>query len=117
MSTRQYTIQLYPNVFGRVAVVSPSVWFGDKFIVHYVEALHQLPRLRIWLDTGTKEGRDAAEQQETVTNARLLKDDLVKRGWRLGTDLKYFEADGAEHNGRAWAARVEPILEFLFPRR
>jgi predicted alpha/beta superfamily hydrolase len=107
----------YPHVFGRVAVVSPSVFWGDKFIVHYVEALRSKPDERIWLDIGTKEGRDDKEALETVTNARLLESTLIKKGWKPGKDLKYFEAQGAEHNERAWAARVGPILEFLFPHK
>ena len=104
----------YPNVFGRLAVVSPSVFWGDKFIVHYVEALSGKPVERIWLDIGTKEGQNSAKQQETVTNTHLLESALLKKGWKLGKDLKYFEAQGAEHNERAWAARVGPMLEFLF---
>lgn len=107
----------YPNVFGRLAVVSPSVFWGDKFIVHYLEALRGKPDGRIWLDTGTREGRNAAEEQETVTYTRLLESALVKKGWKLEKDLKYFEALGAEHNERAWAARVGPMLEFLFPKK
>jgi predicted alpha/beta superfamily hydrolase len=106
----------YPQIFGRVAMVSPSVWFADKQIVHYVDALSTKPNLRIWMDTGTKEGRNAEDAQNTLANARLLKDTLVRKGWRPGKDLSYFEAEGAEHNERAWAARVEPILRFLFPR-
>jgi predicted alpha/beta superfamily hydrolase len=107
----------YPNVFGRVAVVSPSVWWGKNYIVYYVEALKRKPSLRVWLDIGTKEGRNAEESQTTVDGARLLKQTLIKKGWKLGKDLKYFEAQGAEHNERAWAARFEQILEFLFPRK
>jgi predicted alpha/beta superfamily hydrolase len=106
----------YSDIFGRVAVVSPSVWFADMQIVHYVEALSKRPNLRIWIDTGTKEGRDIEDALNTVANARLLKDTLVRKGWRPGKDLSYFEAEGAEHNERAWAVRVEPILRFLFPR-
>ena len=106
----------YPNVFGRLAVVSPSVWFADHHIVHYVEAAQKLP-LRIWLDIGTKEGRGAPEAQTSVADARQLRDALIEKNWRLGKDLRYFEAEGAEHNERAWAARVEEILRFLFPRK
>ena len=106
----------YPHRFGRVAVVSPSVWFADKQIVHYVESLWKRPNLRIWMDTGTKEGRNTEDAENTLANARLLRDTLVRKGWRPGKDLSYFEAEGAEHNERAWAARVEPILRFLFPR-
>lgn len=104
----------YPNVFGRLAVVSPSVFWGDKFIVHEVEALRRKPDERIWVDIGTKEGRDGKEALETTTNARLLESTLIKKGWKEGKDLKYFEAQGAEHNEGAWAARVEPMLVFLF---
>jgi len=107
----------YPNVFGRVAVVSPSVWWGNNYIIHYVEAQKKKPSLRVWLDIGTKEGRNPEEAQTTVDGARLLKETLIKKGWKLGKDLKYFEAQGAEHNERAWAARFEQILEFLFPRK
>ena len=89
------------------------MWWADNQIVHYTEARPKEP-LRIWLDIGTKEGRDAKEAQATVDGARLLKDALIKKGWS-GNDLKYSEAEGAEHNEKAWAARVEQILEFLFP--
>ena len=107
----------YPEVFSRLAVVSPSVWFDDRRIVHYVEALPKRPRLRIWLDTGTKEGGTLSEAKETVADARLLRETLTRKGWKLGRDLGYAEREGAEHNERSWAARVEPMLQFLFPPR
>ena len=107
----------YPTVFERLAVVSPSVWFANHHIVRYVEASSKRPKVRIWLDTGTKEGSNAEEAQRTIKDARLLKETLIKKGWKLGRDFTYFEAEGAEHNERAWAARVEQILKFLFPRK
>lgn len=107
----------YPKVFGRLAVVSPSVWWADNQIVRYTEALPKKPSLRIWLDMGTKEGRNEPEAQNAVNGTRLLRDTLIKKGWKLEKDLKYFEAAGAEHNERAWAARVESILQFLFPKK
>ena len=106
----------YPNVFSRVAVVSPAVWWADYHIVQYTD---QQPKqsLRIWLDIGTKEGRDASEAQKTVDGADLLESALLRKGWRLGKDLEFVKAEGAEHNERAWAARVDQILEFLFPKK
>ena len=112
-----YLALKYPNVFGRAGVVSPSVWFAGKNIVHYVEALPKKRNVRLWIDMGTKEGRTPEEAQQSDDDARLLRDALVKKGWRIGKDLSYFEAEGAEHNEAAWAARVEPILTFLFPRK
>ena len=107
----------YPNVFRRIAVVSPAVWWADNQIVHYTEAQKRKPPQHIWLDIGTKEGRDAKQAQTTVEGARLLRNTLIKKGWTEGKDLKYFEAEGAEHNERAWAARIDKILEFLFPKK
>ncbi len=112
-----YLALKYPNVFGRVAVVSPSVWFANKQIVRYVEALPKKQAVRIWMDVGTKEGSTAEEAQQTVDGARLLKETLVKKGWKVGKDFNYLEAAGATHNEGAWAARVESILTFLFPRK
>ena len=111
-----YLALKYPNVFGRVAVVSPSVWWDNKMILREVEALKKRPRLRIWLDMGTKEGKDQADADENTGYTRQLRDALKAKGWKEGADLKYYEAVGAEHNERAWAQRVEPMLRFLFPR-
>jgi predicted alpha/beta superfamily hydrolase len=107
----------YPNVFRKLAVVSPSVFWGDKFIVHYVEKLRSKPNERIWLDIGTKEGGNPAEEQETVANTLSLNSALIKKGWKPGKDLKYFEDQGARHNETAWAERAWRMLEFLFPKQ
>lgn len=112
-----YLALKYPKVFGRVAVVSPSVWWDSRMILRAVESVKKKPALRIWLDMGTKEGRNQAEADEGTRDARRLRDALVAKGWKENSDLKYFEAEGAEHNERAWAARVEPMLKFLFPTK
>ncbi|MDX6614864.1 MAG: hypothetical protein QOD75_4050 [Blastocatellia bacterium] len=112
-----YLALKHSDVFGRVAVVSPSVWFANKQIVHYVETLPTKTSVRIWIDTGTREGRNAEEAKQAVTDARLLQDTLIRKGWKPGKDLNYFEAADAEHNERAWSARVELILTYLFPRK
>lgn len=112
-----YLALKYPRVFGRAAVVSPSVWFANKQIVHYVDALPKKPKLRIWMDIGTKEEGTPEKAQQTVNEARLLQETLIKKGWKPGKDFNYFEAEGAAHNEAAWAARVERILTFLFPRK
>lgn len=112
-----YLALKYPKVFGRAGVVSPSVWFANKHILHFVESLSKKPDARLWIDIGTKEGRTPEEAQQSVDDAKLLRDALVKKGWRMGKDLNYLEAEGAQHNEAAWAARVESILAFLFPRK
>jgi len=101
----------YTWVFGKLAVMSPSVWWRNRAILKSVGQIKRKPDLRIWLDIGTKEG------QRALPDARALKAALVGKGWRLDQDLCYTEIEGAEHNEVAWAQRVGPMLKFLFPRR
>ena len=101
----------HSSVFGKLAVLSPSVWWDSRKIIHEVVALTSKLPLRIWLDAGTGEGPDV------TTDARMLRDALVAKGWKVDDDLKYFEAEGAEHNERAWGSRVDRVLKYLFPKQ
>lgn len=101
----------YPDVFGKLAILSPSVWWHNRAILRTVEQLRQKTGQPIWLDIGTKEGKRA------LTDVRALKRLLIKKGWRAGKDLEYREIDGGKHTESAWAERVGPMLKFLFPRR
>jgi predicted alpha/beta superfamily hydrolase len=103
----------YPRVFGGLAILSPSVWWDDRSIVTAVQAFRSRLRPRVWLDVGTAEG-DAP--RSAVEDARLLRDALIEKGWRAGTDLEYREIEGAGHNENAWGARFGEVLAYLFPR-
>jgi predicted alpha/beta superfamily hydrolase len=97
----------YSEVFTRLIVMSPSIWWDDYAIFRLVGILGKKPPLKIWLDTGTDEpGWELA---------RDLRNYLIDKGWHLGVDLSYLEVKGAAHSEAAWAARVEPALRFLFP--
>jgi predicted alpha/beta superfamily hydrolase len=97
----------FPHVFSRLGVMSPSVWWDDQVIVRMVEALEDKLPVRIWLDIG--------KHEIGWERTRDLRDALVEKGWRLHDDLQYTEAEGAGHTESAWAARVDPMLRFLFP--
>ncbi len=99
----------HPHVFGKLAVLSPSLWWDRRVILSKVRTLDAKADLRIWIDVGTEEGAYA------VKDAQMLRDALVRRGWVLGEDLKFFKAVGAQHNELAWAERVGPVLKYLFP--
>jgi predicted alpha/beta superfamily hydrolase len=99
----------YPDVFSRIAVMSPSVWWDRRAILRNVREARPKPPLRIWVDMGTREGR------YHIDNAHLLKVGLTKSGWVEGDDLHYEEVPGGTHGEAAWAARFDRVLEFLFP--
>ena len=99
-----------PDVFGRLGVMSPSVWWDRRVILRNVRESRPKPRLRIWVDMGTREGRQHLE------NARLLKVGLLKAGWVDDDDLHYEEAAGGTHSESAWGGRFGRVLEWLFGR-
>jgi predicted alpha/beta superfamily hydrolase len=99
----------HPEVFGKLAVMSPSLWWDHRSMLHAIEQHATKPDLRIWLDMGTAEG------VRHLRDADMLERLLLKRGWRSGVDLAYAKAQGAVHDERAWSDRFGEVLRFLFP--
>jgi predicted alpha/beta superfamily hydrolase len=98
-----------PHVFGKLAALSPSVWWNQRVITRFAETAPVHPRPSVWLDVGTREG------PRVVKDVEQFRDVLLRKGWRLDQDLHYERVEGGEHNEAAWAQRVGPFLEFLFP--
>ncbi|HEX7831297.1 MAG TPA: alpha/beta hydrolase-fold protein [Thermoanaerobaculia bacterium] len=96
-----------PDVFGRAAVMSPSVWWADRAVLTTVDAFREQPP-RMWLDIGGREGVEA------LHDVRRLREVIARKGWSDET-FHYFEDRRADHSERAWAKRIRPVLEFLFP--
>ncbi len=101
----------YPQLFGKLIVMSPSVWWAHRAILREVRKAQGKFNQKIWLDTGTCEG---TAPDACVRNVRDLRDALLKRGWTLGRDLRHVEDEGAGHDEKAWGHRMKDALTFLF---
>jgi len=99
----------HPGTFGKIAALSPSVWWNQMVIHSLVREMNVNPRPRVWLDIGTREG------PHMVPIVERFRDVLLQKGWRLSQDLHYGRVEGAQHNEAAWAQRVGPFLQFLYP--
>lgn len=101
----------YAEHFGKLAILSPSVWWNHKSILGYLnERAPQIwERPRLWLDVGDREGRRA------LLDAAHLSRRLKANGWRHGETLHYQCIPGGTHDEASWAKRVRPMLRFLFP--
>ncbi|HVE69965.1 MAG TPA: alpha/beta hydrolase-fold protein [Thermoanaerobaculia bacterium] len=102
-----YLALKHPEVFGRAAVMSPSVWWSDRAILNEVDAFEGRAPV-MWLDVGGREG------METLRNARTLRDRINAQGWSEER-FHFFEDRRGDHSERAWARRARQALEFLFP--
>jgi predicted alpha/beta superfamily hydrolase len=98
-----------PDVFGRVAALSPSLWWDRRCVLERARALDGHLDVSLWLDAGTHEGPGV------VHHARMLKNILLRRGWRLNRDLHYREVAGGQHSEADWARRADDVLRALFP--
>lgn len=101
-----YGILKYPEVFGLVGSMSPSVRWHDYGIVKMIED-GGMPPARIHLDMGGREWRGMTE------DARRVRDALIDKGWVEGRDLHYVEERYAIHREDAWARRLPDALRFL----
>jgi enterochelin esterase-like enzyme len=103
----------YAKYFGKLAVLSPSVWWNHKSILGYVNerAPEIWERPRLWLDVGDQEGL------RTLENAEQLNRRLKANGWKPGEMLHFERVAGGTHDEASWAQRVRPMLRFLFPAR
>jgi predicted alpha/beta superfamily hydrolase len=104
----------FPQIFGKLIVMSPSVWWANRAILKEVGRVRKKSNQEIWLDIGTCEGQNAAT---CVQNVRDLYDALVAKGWRPQNDLMFIEDEGAGHDEKAWGNRMRGALKFLFPAR
>jgi enterochelin esterase-like enzyme len=97
--------------FGRLAVLSPSVWWNHKSILGVLNEAAPLMehKPRIWLDVGDHEGR------MTLRDSELLAKRLRANGWTDEENLHFERIHGGTHDEGSWAQRVRPLLQFLFP--
>lgn len=98
----------YPEVFGFIGAMSPSVRWHDYKIVDLFEDWSG-PRPRIHLDMGGREFRGL------YADARRMRDVLLANGWVGGRDLQYVEDRYGRHHEESWARRLPDALRFLLP--
>lgn len=99
----------YPEVFGKVAALSPSLWWNNRSLLAEAGKLNLKSRPKIWMDMGLEEG--ALHLRNTDLMARTLK----QKGWVPGIDLRYERVWQGTHSEAAWASRFGDVLRFLYP--
>lgn len=99
----------HPETFGRLGIVSPSLWVGNGVLIDRVAASKKTKQ-RVWIDMGTLEGTTSLRDLNKLRGA------YEKVGFRQGKDLATYVDSGAAHNEIAWAGRFGLILKFLFDR-
>ncbi|MEM9494085.1 MAG: alpha/beta hydrolase-fold protein, partial [Myxococcota bacterium] len=108
--------------FGRVAGLSPSLWWDGEHLVRHIDKLARPAGLVVYtdmgtLESGTTEDEDKNGIDDDIDRLRRLRDTLLAQGFVLGQNLLITEDEGASHNEAAWRARFPDAVRFLFPPR
>jgi enterochelin esterase-like enzyme len=95
----------WPGRFGRLLVMSPSVWWDRRIILRHLLD-HPLDRTaRIWIDAGRREGRVVGR------DTRALRDLLQRQGHTL---LHFTDDPDGDHSEASWGRRFEDALAWLY---
>ena len=107
-----------PHIFGLTGVISPSLWWSDKYLIKEIEADPKTKGpSRVWLDMGTDESpsdKDNNGIPDTLDNSRAMGEVLLNKGYKFGEELFYHEEPGATHSEWSWNQRVDKVLTYLF---
>ncbi|MCO4783491.1 MAG: esterase [Candidatus Cloacimonetes bacterium] len=101
----------YSQYFGKVGVISPSLWWDDKYMFREYIPKQKKNSTKIWMDMGTKEGMDSKGVSHALLDTQNMNKLLKEKGY--DQDLFYFEHQDAAHDEYAWASRMHmPLLYF-----
>ena len=117
----------YPATFGKVGVFSGALWWrskafrpddpdADRIVHDYVQACDSPPKLRFWLQTGTKD--ETADRNnngiidsidDTTDLIKILKEKDAVEG-----EITYLEVQDGEHNQHTWRQVLGDFLVWGF---
>lgn len=105
-----------PDVFGKLAIVSPYFYCVDPASSEEVPLVHvfrhKQPVSRVWIDLGGREGTLVMEK-----HVRRAAEQLLDLGYTADRQLAYYCDPEAGHAEKDWAARVASPLIHLFGDR
>jgi predicted alpha/beta superfamily hydrolase len=114
-----YAAYEHDAVFGRIAALSPSLWWDDEHMRMHAQAAGK-PAARVYMDMGTLEEDSKVDEDgngidDNIDQLRAMRDVMVTQGFVLDMDLKVVEAQDHRHRESYWAMRFPAALAFLFP--
>ena len=103
-----YAALMFPNVFGRLMIFSPSLWISRRI---YFDAIHFFEpfETRIYLYAGGKEGANM------IPNVNALQETLQNQGFGYSrVKIKTSIDPKGQHNEKRWSKEFPVALEWLF---
>lgn len=121
----------HPDRFSRAGVFSGSFWWRSrKFDTHYSDdtdrIMHNLVRAgsyqkgsRFWFEAGTDDETSDRNNNgiiDAIEDTTDLIEELAKKGYGRGSDIRYVEIPGGKHNQETWSAVMPDFLTWAFAK-
>ncbi|MGK0361529.1 MAG: putative alpha/beta superfamily hydrolase, partial [Bradymonadia bacterium] len=105
----------YPQVFQRVAAVSPSFWWNGRAILDQLDVAWPAGA-RVWIDGGGAEGDDPGwgRRSSAIEDSRAVAEAVHATGAPFPAGLGYHESPFGEHNEASWRRRLPALLTWLY---
>ncbi len=119
----------HPDRFARAGVFSGSFWWRSKsteagYRDETDRIMHDLVRkgsfkkgLSFWFETGTDDETSDRNHNgiiDAIEDTTDLIGELVKKGYRPETDIRYVEIPGGKHNPETWSQIMPDFLCWAF---
>lgn len=108
----------HPTVFGRVAAMSPALWWNRRSMLARMQAYRgQLPD-RLWLDVGVHESETTgAAIGSMLADVRQALRIIESKGRSYGTEVAMLEDIEGHHDEASWRRRLDAVLAFVLGDR
>ena len=100
-----YAGLVYPNIFGKIGVLSPAFWFNPK-VLDLAKQYKDADRSRFYV-SGSK--------VEFKTMEKTLQDtyDALKTGGFDDNNIRVIARDKGKHNEKFWSKEFKPMFDWL----
>jgi predicted alpha/beta superfamily hydrolase len=104
----------HPDVFGRVAALSPSTWWNGTVIISDVATTAPAPMrpLTVYVDSG-----DSGTSNDDKVDTDQLATTYLGLGYTDGVDFRHVVQAGASHSETYWAERFPGAMQLLLGAR
>lgn len=107
----------FPNTFGIMGALSPSIWFANKDIINRISSdPREKGPSKIWINIGTRESGDSPNSLTHVYNAREMGNVFLKKNYTPEKDIFYREIPGGGHSENDWGQVFGQFLMTMFPK-
>lgn len=106
-----------PRRFGKLIVMSPSVWWDRRVILRRLRRSPLDPRTRVWIDAGIKEGAKVVRDARDLTDLLRAQAGTAPLDTPVDAHIRLVVDPAGDHSEISWARRIGEAIAFCYGAR